>query len=97
MLMPTLSQRLNKPEYLFRPQQLLRRLLALRTPGLGRERTFPLPWGLPLTVDSQDTIGRAVWHLGLYDLLVSETLWRLISPGETWCSTWGRTSATWRA
>jgi FkbM family methyltransferase len=80
--MPTLLQRLNKPEYLFRPTQLLRRLQALRAPGLERERTFQLPWGLPLTVDPQDTIGRAVWHLGVYDLLVSETLWRLVSPGE---------------
>ncbi|MFL5356010.1 FkbM family methyltransferase [Archangium sp.] len=80
--MPTLSQRFNKPEYLFRPQQLLQRLRALRSPALERERTFQLPWGLSLIVDPQDPIGRAVWHLGLYDLLVSETLWRLVSPGE---------------
>ncbi|PTL76386.1 FkbM family methyltransferase [Vitiosangium sp. GDMCC 1.1324] len=80
--MPTLSQRLNKPEYLFRPQQLLQRLRALNASSSERERTFSLPWGLPIIVDPQDTIGRAVWHLGLYDLLVSETLWRLVSPGE---------------
>jgi FkbM family methyltransferase len=80
--MPTLSQRLNKPEYLFRPRQLLRRLRAIGVRDLAEERRFLLPWGLPLLVDPRDTIGRAVWHLGLYDLLVSETLWRLISPGE---------------
>lgn len=77
-----LSQRLNKPEYLFRPRQLLQRLLASRTGTPEAERTFRLPWGLPFTVDPQENIGRAVWHLGLYDLVVSETLWRLISPGE---------------
>jgi FkbM family methyltransferase len=80
--MPTLSQRLNKPEYLFRPQQLVQRLRALGAQALAEEQRFQLPWGLPLLVDPRDTIGRAVWHLGLYDLLVSETLWRLISPGE---------------
>ncbi|WP_203409333.1 hypothetical protein [Archangium violaceum] len=80
--MPTLRQRLNKPEYLYRPQQLLQRFRALLTQEPETEQIFLLPWGLPLIANPRDTIGRAVWHLGLYDLLVSETLWRLISPGE---------------
>ena len=55
--MPTLSQRLNKPEYLFRPRQLLRRLWALGVRELAEERRFLLPWGLPLLVDPQDPSG----------------------------------------
>jgi FkbM family methyltransferase len=41
-----------------------------------------LPWGLDLRVDPRESIGSAVWRLGLYDLVVSETLWRLTSPGD---------------
>src|SRR5204862_4775408 len=27
-------------------------------------------------------MGRSMWHLGIYDLVLSESLWRLIAPGE---------------
>jgi FkbM family methyltransferase len=41
-----------------------------------------LPWGLRLRIDPRESIGSAVWRLGLYDLAVSEALWRLTSPGD---------------
>lgn len=41
-----------------------------------------LPWGMELEVDPQETVGRAAWLLGVYDLPVTETLWRLTDPGE---------------
>ncbi len=73
---------LNKPEYFHRPGQLLRRLrLALGTPRTTE--IVCLPWGLPLRIHPNETIGRAIATTGLYDLPVSETLWRLTDPGET--------------
>ena len=73
---------LLKPHYLFRPSQAARRLIqALRgtTPASATVRS---PWGLQLRIDPRESIGSAVWRLGLYDLAVSETLWRLTSPGD---------------
>jgi FkbM family methyltransferase len=73
---------LLKPHYLFRPSQAARRLLqALRgtTPASAQVR---LPWGLELRIDPRESIGSAVWRLGLYDLAVSEALWRLTALGD---------------
>jgi FkbM family methyltransferase len=44
-------------------------------------RIVTTPWGLPLEADSRETIGRALVRFGIYDLAVSEALWRLIEPG----------------
>ena len=78
--MTSIFERLNKPEYFFRPRQLLRRMQS-QAPFNG-EREFTLPWGLRLRVEPSEAIGRAVDKLGLYDLVVTETLWRLLEPGE---------------
>ncbi|MFP2928202.1 FkbM family methyltransferase [Pyxidicoccus sp. 3LG] len=77
-----LAQRLNKPEYFFRPSQLLKRLSRPRWMNGTTERELPLPWGLELRVHPRETIGLSVLHLGIYDLVVTETLFRLIDPGE---------------
>ena len=76
---------LNKPYYFLRPKQvflrLKRRLLGYR-PDATRERII-LPWGLPIWVHPTDVIGNAIFRAGVYDLCVSEVLWRLIDPTET--------------
>jgi FkbM family methyltransferase len=72
---------LVKPEYLYRPKQLYLRVLR----GLRQEISFEdmrLPWGSSIYVKPGHHVGRAIWHLGLYDLTVSEALWRLVDPGE---------------
>lgn len=76
------TERLLKPHYLFRPGQAARRLgRALRgTPP--DSAVVRLPWGLRLRIDPRESIGSAVWRLGLYDLAVSEALWRLTAPGD---------------
>jgi len=77
-----MTEGLFKPHYLFRPSQAARRLVqALRgtTPESARVK---LPWGLTLRIDPRESIGSAVWQLGLYDLAVSEALWRLTTPGD---------------
>jgi FkbM family methyltransferase len=73
---------LRKPQYILRPQWALRRVLAKA--GLVRvEDTVELPWGAKLHIDQKDTVGRALAAQGLYDLVTTEVLWRLIDNGAT--------------
>ena len=30
-----------------------------------------------------DDVGRAIWRLGVYDLPVTELIWRLLDPGDS--------------
>jgi FkbM family methyltransferase len=76
-----LATALNKPEYFFRPTQLARRFKSA-WPERPGETALQLPWRLHLRISANDTIGRAIWHLGVYDLPLTEALWRLIEPGE---------------
>ena len=73
---------LAKPEYLFRPRQLILRLVRWGEPSGPDIRVIDLPWGAPVRVGIRDTIGLAIWRLGVYELVVSEVLWRLIDPGD---------------
>ncbi len=69
-----------KPWYVYRPRQILHRMArAVRRPG--RSAVVRLPWGGELEVDPGEDIGRAVWTTGVYDLAVSEVLWRLTPAG----------------
>lgn len=72
---------LLKPQYLFRPSQAARRLLHAWRGSPPASAVVTLPWGLPLRIDAREDIGRAIWQLGLHDLVVSEALWRLVPPG----------------
>jgi FkbM family methyltransferase len=77
-----LCDHFKKPEYLFRPQQLwLRCRRALVEPREYEE--VELSWGGVIKVQPHEIVGRALWHAGCSDLAVSETLWRLLEPGET--------------
>ena len=77
-----LADYFNKPEYVFRPRQLLRRF-GPRPKGPDDIAEVRLAWGLAFRVRPQEVLGRAIWNTGVYDLAVSETLWRLTDPGET--------------
>ena len=70
-----------KPEYLLQPRRLLRRLTT--DPSDPHAVEVMLPWGLPIRVQPDDSIGRSLHRLGIYDLAVSETLWRLTDAGDT--------------
>ena len=70
------------PPYLFQPAQIVSRVwrdLAWRS---SVRQTVRLPWGLDITVNPQEAVGRNICTRGLYDLPVTETLWRLADPGE---------------
>jgi FkbM family methyltransferase len=42
-----------------------------------------LPWKVEINVRPSETIGRSIMTMGVYDLSVTEILWRLIEPCET--------------
>jgi len=72
----------SRPHYLFRPQQVVRRLLRQLFPPQTPEQTVTLPWGLDLNVNIDEHIGRSIWLHGLYACSVSEALWRLVDAGD---------------
>jgi len=70
-----------KPQYFFRPRQILRRILRELRPNPGRD-IITLPWGARIEVDTRDTVGQAIALQGLYDIVTSEVLWRLTAAGD---------------
>lgn len=78
--MPEIFSGLLKPEYRARPAQLFRRIwrgVRASPPTV----CVPLPWGNDLEITPEETIGRQIYHMGVFDLSVSELLWRLTEPG----------------
>lgn len=77
---------LNKPELFFRPSQLLmnikHRLLIKKVSGENNFETVVLPWKAGIKIHSDDEVGRSILMTGIYDLIVTEMLWRLIDKGE---------------
>lgn len=72
---------LNKPEYLYRPSQILRRIWRGFLP-LPRTVQTRLPWGIPLNICPGEAVGRAIWLTGAFELAVSEMIWRILRPGD---------------
>jgi FkbM family methyltransferase len=48
----------------------------------GHAQVAKLPWGLPLEVYTSDAIGFSIVAGGVFDPCVTETLYRLIEPGD---------------
>ncbi|MGI9241994.1 MAG: FkbM family methyltransferase [Verrucomicrobiales bacterium] len=71
-----------KPEFVFRPGQLWRRLNWKRQ-WQDNHGQVTLPWGLALEIDASETIGMAITKIGVYDLVVPEAIFRLCDPCET--------------
>jgi FkbM family methyltransferase len=76
---------LNRPEYIFRPLQIYRRLLRYRNQETTKFENILLPWGVTIKISpsSNEVVGRSLCLMGIYDLIVTEVLWRLIEGGET--------------
>jgi len=70
----------NRPYYLYRPSQVLRRLQSM-LPSSHRDRIV-LPWGLRIDFDPGELLGRTLERNGVYELAVSEFLFRLADRGE---------------
>lgn len=73
----------RKPQYVLHPGRSLRRLTYRFRDMEGRTEITKLPWGLPLEVYMSDAIGFSiVAGGGVFDPAVTETLHRLIDPGD---------------
>lgn len=79
----TAFSRLAKPEYLYSPGRLVHGLCRRLLPNPKGSRIVSLPWGARLGIDPSEEIGATIWLHGLYDLAVTEAIWRLLSPGDT--------------
>jgi FkbM family methyltransferase len=79
----SIAEYLNKPEYIFRPTQIYRRMrYSMRGSNVNFEKVI-LPWNVEIKVRPNESIGRSIVTMGVYDLSVTEALWRLIDPCET--------------
>ena len=74
---------LNKPHYLYRPRQAIRRL-GYRPGAWSPAQTavVTLPWGAGLECWPADASGSAILRTGIYDLLTTEALVRLTDRGD---------------
>src|SRR3954463_12297143 len=80
-MLSELLSRLNKPELFFQPRRLLGRIF--NSPLSAKEPTEVIArtsWGEELYVSPNDGIGRSILLYGVYDLVVTEVLWRLAEP-----------------
>ncbi|MCB0196580.1 MAG: FkbM family methyltransferase [Anaerolineae bacterium] len=75
----------NRPEYLFRPHQIYRKVFHSKTSYTHQFKKASLPWGSTINIflDRDDRVGRSIIAHGIYDLALTETVWRLSAPGET--------------
>lgn len=73
---------LNKPEYFYNHKQLFLRLKMLVNTKPKGQVSIPLFKNV-FTYSCADDIGRALHAFGLYDLCVSEALWRLVTQDST--------------
>lgn len=70
----------KKPEYFYRPKQMMKRLRSLLGPRTGEEVIVNI-LNQKMTVTRDETIGKSLVDFSVYDLALTETLWRLVSPG----------------
>ena len=76
---------INRPEYIFRPFQIYQRIFNQDYSSTSKLKDVVLPWGLNIKVSTftNDTLGKALLKFGIYDLSLTEVIWRLIEPNET--------------
>ncbi|HYA96644.1 MAG TPA: FkbM family methyltransferase [Methylomirabilota bacterium] len=74
--------KIAEPQYFFQPLQILKRLLPAPGRASADLQHVRLPWGHELEVNPREAIGQALIRQGLYDAVVTETLWRLTRPGD---------------
>lgn len=73
---------LRKPEYVFHPARVWHRIVGEFLDPPPEFADVLLPWGHLIRVRPQEMIGACIWRVGIYDVCVSECLWRLMDPGE---------------
>lgn len=71
-----------KPEYLFRPSQIPRRLWLEYLGRREEVKTTSLPWGLEIAANTGESIGWSIYTRALYETAVTESLWRIARVGD---------------
>lgn len=71
-----------EPEFLFRPTQIFRHLGYVLNPSGEEFLNVALPWGSSIRVRQNEYIGRNIRNKGLYDIVICETISRLLDKGE---------------
>ncbi len=74
--------RIWKPWYVWRPDQLARRLVQWRRPPAAGFRPLLTSWGALILADPSKPLGMSIHTTGVYDLSVSEVLFRLVQAGD---------------
>lgn len=70
---------IKRPEYYFSLHSVVKKLFNKTGQGIINQKT---PWGNVMEIDTNETIGNSIYSTRIYDLALSETLWRLIEPGH---------------
>ena len=70
---------IKRPEYYFSVHSVIKKLFSRNGHGVINQKT---PWGANIEIDINETIGHSIYSTRIYDLALSETLWRLIEPGD---------------
>jgi len=69
---------LKRPEFFLQPARILKRLF-IRARQIEICKTS---WGAEMEVNTDDVVGKSIFFTGIYDLAVSELLWKLVKPGQ---------------
>jgi FkbM family methyltransferase len=69
---------LKRPEYYFSLPYVINKIFKPKS-GIITQTT---PWGGKIEIDVNETIGKSIYKTRIYDLALSEILWRLIEPGN---------------
>src|SRR6202011_457897 len=75
----SIIQYIKRPEYYFSVHSVIKKLFSRNGHGVINQKT---PWGNKIEIDINETIGNSIYSTRIYDLALSETLWRLIEPGN---------------
>ena len=76
-----LKRQINKPEYFFNPSQLIQRM-GYRNQGRAKVLARVDSANAPFYVNENEVIGRSILTMGVYDLIVAESLKRLLEPED---------------
>lgn len=84
-MLNAINYQLNRPEYFLQPIQIYRRLRRPPEQSLYEFKDIKLPWGTPFRIrpHPDDKVEWSLWIMGVYDLALSEAIWRFIDLGET--------------
>src|SRR5713226_10110044 len=73
---------ITQPYYIMRPAQIARRVRLEFQSAESTPTSVVLPWGLEISFNPNEESGHSLVTTGIYDLLMSEMLCRLVEAGD---------------